>query len=179
MSLREIHIGMDFNAGNCSAVAGIYDVTLPQSERKFSVFQEFVHYYDTPELIDAIKDQFDNFRIYVYPDATGVKRSSINAHTSDISLLKEAKFRIRAKTSNPLVRDRIAAVNRAFEQNKLQIDVNRCPELTECLEQQVFLDNGTPDKKSGYDHLVDALGYPIAYLMPIKKAGIFATASAG
>ncbi|MDX1698979.1 MAG: hypothetical protein R3250_00105 [Melioribacteraceae bacterium] len=172
---QAIHIGMDFNAANCNAVCGLF-----YPERRFiHVFHEFVSYFDTPELITAIKEYFDGYQIYVYPDASGKKRSSINAHTSDIALLREAKFRIKAKSSNPLVRDRVASVNRAFEKGYLAIDVNRCPETTECLEKQVFLENGQPDKKSGYDHLVEALGYLVHYIMPVRKNNVTKVTAVG
>ena len=170
-----IHIGVDFNAANCSGVAGIHTV----GSDIIHVFHEFVGYFDTPELVKAIQEAFDGFKIWIYPDASGIKRSSINAHTSDIALLRAAKFRVRAKSVNPLVRDRVASVNRAFERGKLKIDVRRCPELTECLEQQVFLDNGQPDKKSGYDHMVDALGYMVHYLMPVRNSRHKKVAAAG
>ncbi len=168
-----IHIGFDFNAANCSGVAALH------SADSIHVFQEFVGFFDTPDIIRSIKEEFSGFKIYAYPDASGIKRSSVNAHISDIALLKEAKFRVRAKSSNPLVRDRIASVNRAFENGKLKVDTNKCPELTECLEQQVFLDNGTPDKKSGYDHMVDALGYLVHYLMPVRRNNASKSAVAG
>ena len=170
-----IHVGMDFNAANCSAVAGIH---LPE-RKKIHIFREFVGYFDTPDIIKAIQEAFDGLVIWAYPDASGIKRSSINAHTSDIALLRAAKFRVRAKSVNPLVRDRIASVNRAFDKDNLKIDINRCPELVECLEQQVFLDNGQPDKKSGYDHMVDALGYLVSYIMPVRNTRHSKVAVAG
>ena len=172
---QTIHIGVDFNAANCSGVAALF---YPEN-RLIHAFYEFVGFFDTPDLIKSIKETFYGHQIYVYPDASGIKRSSINAHTSDIALLKEAKFRIKAKVTNPLVRDRVAAVNRAFERGNLKIDIGKCPELTECLEQQVFLDNGQPDKKSGYDHMVDALGYMVSYLLPIKNNKVVKATVAG
>jgi hypothetical protein len=36
-----------------------------------------------------------------------------------------------------------------------------CPRLIESLERQGYDDRGEPDKKSGYDHACDALGYPL------------------
>ena len=168
-----IHTGMDFNAANCNAVSGIYE------NKILRIFKEFTHYFDTPDLAKGVKEEFDGFVIYAYPDASGSKRTSTNAHVSDIAILKENKFRIKAKSVNPLIRDRVASVNRAFEKGRLVIDTEACPELTECLEQQVYLSNGMPDKKSGYDHLVEALGYMVYYLMPVRRNTVVQTAAAG
>ena len=63
----------------------------------------------------------------------------------------------------------MAAVNNAFAKNKLCIDIDRCPELTDALEQQIWLPNGQPDKTTGLDHIVDALGYMVSYLMPVRE----------
>jgi len=41
--------------------------------------------------------------------------------------------------------------------------------LTECLEQQVFDKNGLPDKESGLDHPLDALGYMVYWHYKIVK----------
>ena len=89
--------------------------------------------------------------------------------------MREAGFNILAKGVNPPVRDRIASVNAAILNGlgKRTWFVNSlaCPSLTEALEQQVYDKNGDPDKTSGLDHAVDAVGYPITYLMPVAKAG--------
>ena len=162
-----IHIGFDFNAANCNAVCAVWNGRLLQ------VFREFTGYFDTPEICKGINEAFPDTRVFAYPDATGIKRTSTNAAISDIAILRKNKYVIRAKTTNPRVRDRVAAVNKAFEASRLYIDTDRCPELTESLEQQVFRTNGEPDKTSNYDHLVDALGYMTYYLMPVQHNRIF------
>jgi hypothetical protein len=43
------------------------------------------------------------------------------------------------------------------------------PTVTECLEQQIYDDNGEPDKKAGKDHAPDALGYFLHFKWPIVK----------
>jgi hypothetical protein len=49
------------------------------------------------------------------------------------------------------------------------VNTNKCPRLTECLEQQPYNDHGEPDKDTGHDHANDAAGYPIAFLFPVCK----------
>ncbi|MNG30566.1 hypothetical protein D3C84_1162050 [compost metagenome] len=46
---------------------------------------------------------------------------------------------------------------------------DRCPTYAESLEQQVWADNGEPDKKQGNDHPNDAGGYFIHKEYPITK----------
>jgi hypothetical protein len=36
-----------------------------------------------------------------------------------------------------------------------------CPRLIEALERQPYNEQGEPDKKTGYDHPNDAVGYPL------------------
>ena len=45
----------------------------------------------------------------------------------------------------------------------------KCPSYADCLEQQVWNDNGEPDKTHGKDHANDAGGYFIAYDYPVIK----------
>ena len=88
---------------------------------------------------------------------------------SDIALLKQAGFVIKAKLKNPRVKDRINAVNKCFQDMKLWINVKEAPVAASCLEQQIYDANGEPDKKSGQDHQNDATGYPISYEFPIIR----------
>lgn len=158
-----LHIGIDFNVEHMAAVCSRL------IDGKLYVFKEYHDYLDTPELIYAIKADFPTDKLIAYPDATGTKRGSSDAGVTDIALLRKAGFTVRARSKNPFVKDRIAAVNNAFNKLKLFIDTERCPETTEALEQQIWLPNGQPDKSSGLDHIMDALGYLVNYLMPIRE----------
>jgi hypothetical protein len=92
---------------------------------------------------------------------------------SDLRLLQEAGFIVCAKDANPRVVDRVTSVNsmilNAEGQRRLLVNTKACPELTLCLEQQVYDKNGAPDKSQGKDHLNDALGYLIHFLWPVVK----------
>jgi hypothetical protein len=133
--------------------------------------EEIVKKRDTPALIETIQDLYQQkgHKIIMYPDASGGSRKSTNASMSDISLLKQAGFEIRAKAKNPDVKDRINAVQRALGSMKLFVNHNACPNVANCLEQQSYDKNGMPDKRSGKDHQNDATTYPIAYEMPIIR----------
>ena len=87
---------------------------------------------------------------------------------SDLALLEQAGFTVRANKANPRIKDRVAAMNAALEHGKVKINPVSCPNTADCLEQQTYK-NGEPDKSSGHDHQNDATTYPIAFEFPIRK----------
>ena len=157
----KLHIGMDFNVNKQMAVVYV------QRGETYHAVREFTDMKDTPDTIKAIKEAYPNHTILVYPDSTGKRTTSVNAAISDISLLKRANFVVKAKPSNPYVKDRVAAVNSGFEHGRIAVNIDLCPTFVDSLEQQVYDAAGKPDKSAGLDHIVDAAGYPIAFIMPI------------
>jgi len=144
-----LHIGMDFNIMNMSAVVHVLDGDAP------SAVQEITNAYDTDAMIGVIKSRFKGHSIVIYPDASGKNRST--SGKSDIDLLRAANFTVRHTSKNPFVRDRINAMNKGFRDN-YKVNTNNCPEYTESLEKQGYK-NGEPDKGTGFDHIIDAGGY--------------------
>lgn len=173
---ESIYIGMDFNVGRMCAVVYV------QRNGKAHAVDEFINAYDTPNMIQLIKQkywretsqgEFDKLNnIYIYPDSTGKNRKSVGAGETDISLLKSAGFTVKAKTQNPPVKDRVNAMNAALCNSKgervLFVNTRLCPHYTEKLEQQVYNDRGEPEK-DGTEDVNDAGGYYIAYEYPIIK----------
>lgn len=158
-----IHLGMDFNVQNMSAV-----VYVPRGE-VWHVVGELIGVMDTPAMIETIKAKFEGRAVYVYPDASGGSRKTVNASVSDLSLLRQAGLHVRAKDANPPVKDRILSVNTALSKGRLFVNDKACPRYAEALEQQAYDKNGEPDKTSGHDHLADAGGYACHWLMPVAK----------
>lgn len=158
-----IRLGMDFNVGKMAVCAFVL------RENDWHCVDELKDGIDTPSMIQTIKSRYAGRNITIYPDASGGNASSKGASLSDIGLLREAGFTIRAKPSNPAVKDRILSVNMGFQRQKLWVNPDTCPETARCLEQQPYDKNGEPDKKTGLDHQNDAFGYPIAYEMPVVK----------
>ena len=163
-----LHIGMDFNVGKMSAIVHVKD------EDSTSAVSELMGLLDTPAMISAIQDRYPNHRITVYPDASGQNRKSANASETDISQLKAA-FKVKNKSKNPFVKDRIASVQAMLcNANGLRryfINENECPETCDSLEQQVYDKQGQPDKSHDNDHPNDALGYYIHNNYPIIRKG--------
>lgn len=163
-----LHVGMDFNVGNCSAV--IYAI---RDGWPLAV-GELTGVRDTPAMARILRERYldKGHSVSIYPDASGAAHKSVNAAESDLAILRQAGFVIRAKGTNPAVRDRVAAVNAMIcnsdGERRLLVNAALCPHLVESLEQQAYDKNGEPDKSGGLDHMADAMGYPLAYLWPIS-----------
>lgn len=166
-SIREgepLYIGCDFNVTKQAATIYVQR----DGGKVWHAVDELKNMYDTPEMIRIITDRFAGHEIYIYPDASGGARKTVNASISDIALLEQAGFKVRARKTNPPVKDRILAMNGALAKGRVRINAERCKTVAESLEQQVYK-NGEPDKTSGVDHQNDATTYPIAYEMPVVK----------
>jgi hypothetical protein len=154
-----VHIGMDFNVNKMAAVVFVIRNDLPVA------VSELVKVRDTPSMATLIKDQFKDtgHDVTVYPDASGQNTSSKGASVSDLSILRDAGFRIKAPSINPRVKDRVNSVNALILNDKgvrrLKVNADACPTYVEGLEQQCYDEHGEPDKTSGHDHTNDAAGY--------------------
>lgn len=162
-------IGMDFNRLHMSAVVYVLRDGLPIA------VNEVTDGRDTPYMAHFIKERYRDkgHAVQIFPDASGQNSSSKNASESDLSILKAAGLSVRVNSTNPAIVDRVNAVNALIlngqGERRLKVNTNRCPQLTDGLEQQAYDKNGMPDKSSGIDHVIDAAGYPLAMLFPIVK----------
>lgn len=164
---EELHIGLDFNVYNCTAAVGVIRFGVPR------ILGELVKMRDTPHVIQTIKEKYAGHQINIYPDASGQSNKTVNATESDILLLRQAGFIVHVPTKNPFVKERVMAVNalvcNSLGVRTLLVNTLLCPTITECLEQQIYDQNGEPDKKEGKDHAPDALGYFLHFRWPIVK----------
>ncbi len=158
-----LFIGQDFNVGQMSSTVYVKRLN------GWHAVDQLTGIYDTPALIKVIDDRYIGHKINIYPDASGASRKTVNASSSDIGLLENAGYTVRANKKNPRVKDRIISVNSAFEAGRLWVNSRKCPDVVSCFEKQSYDANGEPDKSGGFDHQNDASGYPIAYEMPIIK----------
>jgi PBSX family phage terminase large subunit len=156
-----LHIGLDFNVTKMAAVVHVLRGDNPHA------VNELTGIFDTPAMIQSIKAKYNGHKIFIYPDASGNNRKSQNASESDIALLKQAGFNIMVNPANPAVKDRVLSMNRLIRERKYLVNPDTCPELVESLERQAYDKNGDPDKTAGFDHVLDATGYCIAYRYPI------------
>lgn len=159
-------IGTDFNVSPMSAVIGVL------RDRKLHIIDAIEIYgSNTQELCDEISQKYPDHPVKAFPDASGSRR---NTHgDSDHNILRQNGWRVYTPRMNPPVKDRIASVNSALlsstNENKLKISA-RAKRLIECLEKQTYKgDTRQPDKNSGYDHLLDALGYLVHHHFPVQR----------
>ena len=170
-----INIGWDFNVGRSAAAV----LMRGDGDMVYQV-NEFHHVADTPAMIDIIKATYPNRIITVFPDASGRSRKSVDASKSDIRLIRDAGFRVNAPKKNPPIRQRVVSTNVMFMdghgERRLMINGTTCPYTVECLEKQVYTENGDPEKdNTGTDDMLDALTYCIDRIHGLAKP----TASVG
>lgn len=179
LNADRLHIGMDFNVGKMAAIVHVIREGMPRA------VDEFVNLQDTPAMIRAIKERFPRHDaaglITVYPDASGASKKSTNAQESDLSLIRAAGFSVIVDSTNPPVKDRINAMNTAFNapdgRRDYLVNTHRCPHYKQSLLKQVWK-GGEPDKTGGWDHPNDAAGYVIVKLLPVVKVQQYAGRSA-
>lgn len=158
-----IHIGMDFNVGQMAACIFV------QRGKQWHQVAESCGVLDTPTVIELLRSKYPESRKIIYPDASGKNTSSKGASISDIGLLRAAGFEVRAKDSNPRIKDRVMSVNKAFEDSNVYVNTNECPTTTRNLEEQAYNKIGLPDKDTGQDHQNDAFGYFTHWHLPVVK----------
>jgi len=163
---EELHIGLDFNINRMAAAVFVMRDGEPRQ------LDELTSLFDTPAMIAALLERFPGHKITVYPDASGKNRKSVNGSESDHSLLKQAGFTVRVNPANPMVRDRVLAVNAMLLNGegvrRLKINTDKCPVTTQVLEQQAYNEQGEPNK-DGTEDPADAFGYFVVHRFPIIK----------
>ena len=169
LDTRILHIGCDFNVSPVTA-----SIAIKTSEDKLLVIDELnIYSSNTDELADEILNRYPKSKIFVYPDPAGAQRKTSANGMTDHKILENRGFIVKAPRRHDPVRDRINALNARFLNANKQINLEitkNCKFTIECLEKHSFKPGtNIPDKDSGYDHMVDALSYMVAFLYPIKK----------
>ena len=163
-----LYVGMDFNIDPMSAV-----VATRQGDTLHIIDEVRIFSSNTQEVIMELKQRFGKSKLWVYPDPAGNQRKTSAGGVTDVTLLTNAGFVVKAPRHHTPVRDRINAVNSRLCSSSgirhLIIDP-KCKYTIEGLERQTYKEGSSqPDKDSGYDHMNDALGYMVDYLFPVRK----------
>jgi len=162
-----VHIGMDFNIDPMCAVIGQI------KENKIYIIDEIqIWSSNTNEMVEEIKRRYKQKAI-IYPDPSARQRKTSAGGFTDLAILKNAGFEVHCRSSSPLVRDRINAVNTKLKNangiSSLFV-LNSCRNMIKSIERQVYKENtNVPDKESGFDHFNDSIGYLVEYLYPLKR----------
>jgi hypothetical protein len=168
IDLGMIYIGIDFNIDPMSAVI---------ATRKGDVLYVFdeirMFSSNTQELVAEIQARYSKSKVMAFPDPASRQRKTSAGGLTDLTILQNAQFLVKAPMAHTPVRDRINAVNSRLCDSTgvrhLYIS-SKCKYTIEGLERQTYKEGTVqPDKESGYDHQMDALGYMVDYLFPIRK----------
>ena len=166
---KPIYIGNDFNTDPLCAVLFQKHYKKPNIRvfKTYSLSHAGEGDLLTERLCQQIKQDYPNNVYYSYPDATGRAKHS-SARYSDIDILRR-HFKVRVKHINPLVVNRVNAMNKALQDN-LIIDPS-CQDLINDLERTVNKPNTREIDKSNKEltHLTDALGYSVEWEYPAVK----------
>lgn len=165
----ELGCGMDFNVDPMAFLI-FWHVESPVPH--LHIMREYeLPNADTEYAAQVAMEAFPRLR-HVYPDATGRKRDTkAPGGKTDFHFLEQAGLRVETWASNPRRRDRYNAVNGALKDRGLGLGPMltiepRCEHLIEYL--QTYSHELMPKQKA-LSHLLDALGYPIAFLYPVDK----------
>lgn len=170
-----LHFGLDFNVTNVNAAVSVIRDNKPYTGA------EVTRCMDTPGFIATVKSRFPDHPIVVYPDNNGDSRNTVGASQTDIKLLKEAGFTVvtvrdeKKNKKNPRIKNRVNTVNGLCcsmdGERRWKIDTDKCPELTDAIEQQAWDGNGMPtkDPNNNVDDLCDAAGYFLWSRWPLVR----------
>ena len=164
---KPLHIGMDFNVDPMSA-----SVAQIEKEKIYFVDEIVIYSSNTDEMCQEIHDRYGTkIPIFIYPDPASRQRKTSAGGRTDLSILQNAGFKVKAKFKHTAIRDRVNAVNSRLKDSlgKRYIFVSQyCKTLIKGLQRQIYKENtNIPDKEDGYDHMNDALGYLIDYVKPL------------
>ena len=167
----QIFIGMDFNIDPMSAV-----VFARKGDDVYAIDEIEMYSSNTQEMVAELQQRYpgsDRSRLWCYPDPASRQRKTSAGGATDLSILQNAGFTVKAPNSHNPVRDGINAVNSmlcsAAGVRRFFVDP-RCKRLIECLERHNYKPGTSqPDKDSGYDHLTDAARYYFDYVWPVRR----------
>jgi hypothetical protein len=177
---QQAHVGLDFNWGNMNATISFID----EMHDEMHVVAEITGARDTQHMIQllaaALPDQMEAVRlgytaINIYPDTNGKNPHAGGGLTSMAQLkLAFGPESCHYNGNNPGVLDeRVPSMNALLwngTSRRLRVNTTNCPVTVKGLEQQGFdPKTGAPDKRGGLDHCMDALGYSVHWLYPVKS----------
>jgi hypothetical protein len=163
-----IYIGMDFNIDPMSAV-----IFARLGDTLHAIDEIEMYSSNTQEMVAELDRRYPKSRIWVYPDPASRQRKTSAGGATDLTILQNAGYVVKAPNAHNPIRDGINAVNSrlcsADGSRHLFVDP-KCKKLIECLEKHSYKAGTTqPDKDSGFDHMADAMRYAVDYMFPVKR----------
>lgn len=163
-----LYTGWDFNIDPMSVT-----VAVRQGDSLYVIDEIRMFSSNTQEAVDELVSRYPKSRIWAFPDPASRQRKTSAGGTTDLTILQNAGFVVKCPHVHTPVRDRINAVNSRLcdSNNTRRLFINpKCKHTIEGLERHTYKEGSSqPDKDSGYDHMMDSLGYMVDYLFPVKK----------
>lgn len=176
----ELEVGMDFNvnpmafvvfwrSGNHVHIVAEYELDNADTEYACRVLHD-----DYPLIAGA---NLGTCRVRnVYPDASGKARhTNAPGGKSDFHYIREAGFEVTCKEDNPRIRDRENAVNGKLAPKYGRPSLTMDPACKKIIKYMRTYTHENKNKQKHMSHLLDAVGYPIAYLYPVVRSFAQAT----
>ncbi len=158
-TMAEVFIGQDFNVNPMASVIGV------RAGDELHILDALeIPTSNTEEVAVELRKRFPNRRLVICPDPSGkARKTSALAGVTDFTILQRHGFQVDAPNVAPLIPDRINAVQAMLKdatgRRRLKIHP-RATALIRALDGLTYKEGTSiPDKNSGLDHLVDALGY--------------------
>ena len=168
LDLSIIYIGMDHNIDPMSAV-----IAVRQGDSLYVIDEIRMFSSNTQETVDEIKSRYPSSKVWCFSDPAGHQRKTSAGGVTDVTILQNAGFVVKTPRHHTPVRDRINAVNSRLKDAKgvSRLFIHpKCKYTIEGLERHTYKEGTSqPDKDSGYDHMMDALGYMVDYLFPVRR----------
>ncbi len=170
-----IHISIDFNVRIMASTVWCH------RGNQLHAMDEFFGNADTYQLIRSIKGRYKNRDIICYPDASGrAMKTSAATGTTDFSILRNAGFKVLARSKQPPLVDSVNAVNALLKDAKgntrLYFNKEKTPRTIASVETTTWkegfttgMDNAIIDKSKGVEHFSDGVRYISEFLYPIGK----------
>ncbi len=154
----ELLVGMDFNVNPMSAVIAVRAVDECHVLDALEVMSS-----NTEEVANELRRRYPNRRMVICPDPAGrARHTNAPVGVTDFTILERAGFEVRAPLAAPPVVDRINNTNEMFEYDgRRRVRIHPQADALIVGLSNLTYKEGTsiPDKKSGFDHICDALGY--------------------
>jgi len=167
--LPELHIGMDFNVDNNSAVIAIR----PTTDVLHIIDEIKMMGSNTDEMVQEIRNRYPTHKITVYPDPAGAQRKTSAGGRTDHTILRAAGFTVRSPNGHNAIRDGVNAVNAKLRSSTGITSLffePKCKYAIESMEKHTYKPGtSVPDKDSCFDHFSDAIRYLCDYLFPIRQ----------
>lgn len=165
-----IYVGMDHNIDPMSTV-----IAKRVGDTLYVIDEIQMFSSNTQETVDEIKSRYPGHKVWCFSDPAGHQRKTSAGGVTDVLILQNAGFVVKTPRYHTPVRDRINAVNARLCSTTglrhLYISP-KCKYTIEGLERHIYKEGTSQPEKGGspdYSHQMDALGYLVDGLFPVKR----------